>query len=175
MLAGDQGKPPPIDWSKGTVVVEVDASWGSIGPIGSSYKIEIGRDKSGKAIEITAWHPTGPLMVQYCYFCHGLTFSGGGPISFSPFGSDVAKILSVFYTAIPEKNVKGGDIVVFSDKTGTTHSCIIVTPFFNNDGTLDLTKTKVNTKNGLNAAVEMTLKALTEIYEVATLDYYTRK
>jgi hypothetical protein len=124
---------------------------------------------------IEYWKAASPHAINLQYFCHGLTFNGGGPLSFSPVGDSVPAILGKFYTPIAGKDSLAGDIVVGKDATGVQHSCVIITPKFNADGSLDLVNTIVNTKNGLNAEVQTTLGAVMDTYTGCTWTFYTRK
>jgi hypothetical protein len=169
-----QGTPPPINWGRGTVVQEnVYPLWwpGS----GTGYKQQIGVDAAGNPIMITYWRAYAPSKIELHYWCHGLTFGGGGPMSFSPGDDSVPAILSKFYKAIGNNLTQGGDIIVGTDPSGVKHSCIIVTPKFNADGSLDPANTVVNTKNGQTAEQKMTLQALFGVYPNLAWQVYTRK
>ncbi len=174
-----QGQPPPIDWSKGTVVARNYKAWTNPDfpqPTGTVYKIEIGKDATGKPIEILAWRGDAKFKVEFTYFCHGLTFNGVGQGQLSPFGSEIDKILGKFYKEILSNATKAGDIVVWRDAAGVpAHSCIITVAAYNADGTLDAANSQVRTKNGQDAEQTMTFAALLLIYKAPlTWSYYTR-
>ena len=121
----------------------------------------------------------GPTKVEWSYMCHGLTFSGGGLFSYSPYsGASVRKILDVYYKGVSAKDAQAGDIIVFSNATvGPMHSCVIVTPVFKANGDLDPAMTMVKTKNGpKNPETVPTLAAVIAVPEYAgTWRVYSRK
>lgn len=151
----------------------------AIGPVCTTYEIEIGKNKFGEPIKIRYWQVNGPTKAEWYYMCHGLTFSGGGPFSFSPYsGTSVKKILDVFYKDISAKDAQAGDIVVFKNAAGSPiHTCVIITPMFKQNGDLDPDNTMVKSKNGPeNPEVVTTLKAVIAVPAYAgRWRVYTRK
>lgn len=115
--------------------------------------------------------------MEYHYFCHGLTFNGGGPLSLSPTGNSVPAILGLYYTPIAGKDALAGDIIVGYNGAGQVdHSCILTNIKLNANGTLDANNTMVKTKNGNAPEAQMTLAAMKAVYNLTpTWIVYTRK
>jgi|GEM_PF-6898763 len=174
----NQGKPPPIDWSKGKVLEENSTPWKGSGITGTTYQLQIGTDPKGKPIMITYWKAYAPWQIRFHYFCHGLTFSGGGPLSFSPDGESVPAILKKFYKEIPANKVQAGDILVGSKLGTVEHSAVIAKPAFLPNGNLDPSATIVNTKNGNAPETQMTVDKMVLLPAYRFCDswvYYTRQ
>jgi hypothetical protein len=100
------------------------------------------------------------------YFCHGLTFGGknapGGAVS--PYsGKAVTTILADFFKrVVPEANAIAGDIVVWYDLDGPSHSAILVKPIAAaHEDRLDYSSV-LRSKNGYYPEATVTLQALVE-------------
>ncbi len=106
------------------------------------------------------------------YFCHGHTFKGmlGAPDgkTYSIYGDYVLPVFLANYNPVGAATVKyaankvssyketqamkpqAGDVVIFLDAgLGCVHSCVLNNVAFKGDGSIDLSKTTVSTKNGI--------------------------
>ena len=173
----NQGKRPPIDWSKGKSLENVNL-FGTVGK-GTGYEIEIGKDEKDKPIKIIYFKPSKETKKELSYDCHGLTFSGG---AFSPEGDAVPAILKQFYKEIPKDGkIQAGDILVGTGGGHVKHSATIIKPAYDSNGKYDPSATLIDTKNGRQPQTTpgepMTVEQMVLLYSRTVSDwtYYTRK
>ena len=159
-VSPNQIRRPQIDLSKGTIEeenVKLEA-----GGSGTAYTLEV-KGSNGNTFTIKYFKSYAPYALEYHYFCHGLTFVGGGPLSFSPEGRSVPAIIAEYYKDIPDDSkVKAGDVLVATKLGKVVHSAIIVTPVYDSNGRFDPFLTKVRTKNGSNPEETTTISRLRE-------------